>query len=126
MAFLALGVSRCSICLEVLHPGQAIVATTHFIADEADPLSRFSDTGMHAECFANWEHRAEFAARYYAALGCTLAGWVPAVPADPKSPPLPKCRLVVLGTPEARAEYFAALQDRIASDAEQPGPADEV
>jgi hypothetical protein len=117
VALLALGVSRCSICREVLHPGQAIVATTHFIADEADPLSRFSDTGMHAECFAGWEHRAEFAARYYAALGRTLAGWVPAVPANPDAPPLPKCRLAVLGTAEARAGFFAALRDRVAQDA---------
>jgi hypothetical protein len=83
VALLAWGVSRCSICRELLIQGQAIVATTHFIADESDPLYRFSDTGMHAECFAGWEHRAEFAARYEARLGLKLAGEVPAVPANP-------------------------------------------
>jgi hypothetical protein len=48
MALLALGRSRCSICGEVLQPGQVIVATTHFIGDPADHLWRFSDSGMHA------------------------------------------------------------------------------
>lgn len=122
MALLFLGASRCSICREVLHPGQAIVATTHFIGDPTDPLSRFSDTGMHHECFAGWEHRDEFAARYHAALGVRLAGWVPAVPANPGGPPLPRCRLAVLGAPEERAGYFEALRARIAQDAE-PGAA---
>ncbi len=124
MALLMLDVSRCSICREVLHPGQAIVATTHFIGDPADHLSRFSDTGMHAACFARWEHRDEFAARYHAALGVTLAGWVPAVPANPGGPPLPKFRLGVLGTPEERAGYFEALKARIAQDAEPVAAAD--
>ena len=132
MALLALGVSRCSICREVLHPGQAIVATTHFIADEADPLSRYSDTGMHAACFAGWEHRAEFAARYEARLGIKLAAGVPAVPASvpavpasPGAPLLPRSRMMVLGTPEERAGYFTALQNRMAPDAEPLyGPSD--
>lgn len=124
MAILFLGASRCSICGEVLVQGQPIVATTHFIADPADPLWRFSDSGMHAACFAVWEHRDEFAARYYAALGRTLAGWVPAVPANPDAPPLPRCQLGVLGTAEARAGFFAALRDHVAQDAEPGAPAD--
>jgi hypothetical protein len=118
VAILAFGASRCSICGDVLHPGQAIVATTHFIADQADPLWRFSDTGMHAACFAAWEHRDEFAARYYAALGRTTLGWVPAVPANPASPPTARSRLAVLGTPEERAGYFEDLEARIAQHAE--------
>jgi hypothetical protein len=118
------GASRCSICRELLLQGQPIVATTHFIADPADPLHRFSDSGMHAACFAGWEHRDEFAARYHAALGVTLAGWVPAVPANPGGPPLPRSRLAVLGAPEERAEYFAALRARIAQDAEPGAAAD--
>jgi hypothetical protein len=90
VALLMWGVSRCSICRELLVQGQPIMATTHFIGDPADHLSRFSDTGMHAACFAGWEHRDEFAARYHAALGVTLAGWVPAVPANPGGTPLPR------------------------------------
>ena len=118
MALLALGRSLCSICGEVLQPGQVIVATTHFIGDPADHLWRFSDSGMHAECFAGWAHRDEFASRYHAALDRTLAGWVPAVPSNPGGPPLPKVWMGVLGTPEERAGYFEALLSRIAQDAE--------
>ena len=124
MALLMWGASRCSICREVLVQGQPIVATTHFIGDPADHLSRFSDSGMHAACFAGWEHRDEFAARYHAALGHTLAGWVPAVHANLGGPPLPKSRLGVLGTAEARAGYFEALLARIAQDAEPGAAAD--
>lgn len=122
MALLALGMSKCPICNEVLHPGQAIVATSHFIGDPADHLWRFSDSGMHVSCFADWEHRDEFATRYYAALGRTLAGWVPAIPANTGGPTLPKYRLAVLGTPEARAEYFEALRGRIAQDEQAAAP----
>lgn len=96
MALPALGRSRCSICGEVLQPGQLIVGTTHFIGDPADHLWQFSDSGMHAECFAGWAHRDEFASRYHAALGRTLAGWVPAVPSNPGGPPLPKVWMRVL------------------------------
>ncbi len=124
MALLMWGASRCSICRELLVRGQPIVATTHFIGDPADHLARFSDSGMHAACFAGWEHRDEFAARYYAALGHTLAGWVPAVPASPGGPPLPRFRVAVLGTPDARARYFEALQARVAPDAEPGAAAD--
>ncbi len=124
MALLMWGASRCSICRDVLVQGQPIVATTHFIGDPADHLSRFSDTGMHAACFAGWEHRDEFAARHLAALGRTPAGWVPAVRANPAGPPLPKCRLAVLGPPEARAEYMAALWQSDGSDAEPGAAAD--
>ena len=124
MALLMWGASRCSICRELLVQGQPIVATTHFIGDPADHLSRFSDSGMHASCFAGWEHRDEFAARYYAALGHTLAGWVPAVPANPGSPPLPKCRLGVLGTAESRADFLAALWRSGGPDAEPGAAAD--
>jgi hypothetical protein len=124
VALLMWGASRCSICGDVLFQGQTIVATTHFIGDPTDPLWRFSDTGMHATCFDRWEHRDEFAARYYAALGHLLTGWVPAVPANPGGPPLPKSLLGVLGTPENRANYFEALRGRIAQEAEQAAAPD--
>jgi len=109
MAILIIGASRCSICGEVLAQGQQIVATTHFISDRTDPLWQFSDSGMHSVCFAKWEHRDEFAARYHAALGHKLAGWVPAVLTNIAAPPRPRCTLLVLGTAEARAEHFAEL-----------------
>lgn len=118
MAILFLGASRCSICKELLVQGQTIIATTHFIADTADPLWRFSDSGMHEACFAGWEHRNEFAARYHTALGRSLAGWVPAVPANPDAPTLPKLRLTVMGESEEREEFFEALQDQVTQGAE--------
>ena len=87
MTMLALGNSRCSLCRETLQGGELILASTHFIADEADPLSRYSDTGMHVACFLNWEHRADFAAQYEAKLGRKLSDWVPAVSADQRDAP---------------------------------------
>ena len=54
------GKTSCSLCGAVLADGEDVVATTHFIADQADPLWRYSDSGMHRECFLAWEHRALF------------------------------------------------------------------
>jgi len=44
--------------------GDDIVATSHFIADERDPLWRFSDSAMHRSCFLGWEQRAEFVGQF--------------------------------------------------------------
>ena len=77
MALLAWGQTKCSICHEVIDRGQFILATTHFISDDSDPLSSYSDTHMHVECFISWENRAEFAARYEARMGRRLSAWVP-------------------------------------------------
>ena len=44
--------------------GDDITATSHFIADEQDPLWRFSDSAMHRSCFLAWDHRAEFVAKF--------------------------------------------------------------
>jgi hypothetical protein len=74
MAILILGGSCCSICHDVLHVDEAIVATTHFIKDETDPLWRFSDTGMHRHCYESWEHREEFTKRYRELLGGMYPG----------------------------------------------------
>jgi hypothetical protein len=60
VALLTLGWSKCSICDETLQEGDEIVATTHFIGDESDPLWRFSDSGMHRRCYETREHRDEF------------------------------------------------------------------
>ncbi|QEL16437.1 hypothetical protein PX52LOC_03391 [Limnoglobus roseus] len=69
MALIFRGCSRCSICGEVIGHHDEIVATTHFIADKADPLWRFSDSGMHRACYQSWPHRDEFRARYEAVMG---------------------------------------------------------
>jgi hypothetical protein len=64
MAIVITGKSTCALCGETLLPKQEIVGTPHFIADRKDPLWRFSDAAMHRTCFDEWEHRAEFVARY--------------------------------------------------------------
>ena len=74
MALIFRGRSLCSICHEVINHDDAIVATTHFIADRSDPLWRFSDSGMHVACYESWDHRDGFAARYEAIMGIR-PGW---------------------------------------------------
>jgi len=64
MALVIIGMSKCSICGKVISKDDEILATTHFIADEKDPLWRFSDSPMHRACYERWEHRDEFTQRY--------------------------------------------------------------
>jgi hypothetical protein len=64
MALIFRGQTECSICNEVLNEGEDIVMTSHFIADSADPLWRFSDSGMHRNCFLEWAHKQEFIKRF--------------------------------------------------------------
>jgi hypothetical protein len=52
-----------------MHEGDDVVATTHFISDQSDPLWKFSDSGMHRRCYESWEHRDEFTSRYRERLG---------------------------------------------------------
>lgn len=59
MAIIITGKTTCSICDEVLEEGQEVYATSAFLRRE-HPLWRFSDSGMHWDCFENWEHRADF------------------------------------------------------------------
>lgn len=74
MAMLDLGRSKCSICSSVLAESDDIVATTHFIAFENDPLWQYSDSGMHRHCYEEWEHRDEFTARYRTVMGTMYPG----------------------------------------------------
>jgi hypothetical protein len=48
-------------------------ATTHFIADQHDPLYRYSDAAFHRSCFLSWEHRDEFSAKYEKVMGRKVA-----------------------------------------------------
>ena len=74
MALILLGKTQCSICDIVIRGGEALVATTHFVSDEADPLWRFSDSAMHRSCFLEWPLRKEFIAKYNATVGTRTAG----------------------------------------------------
>lgn len=71
---LVLGTTQCSLCGKVLAAGEEVVGTTHFIADETDPLWRYSDSAMHRGCFLAWEHRAAFVAKYNATVGQVVWG----------------------------------------------------
>ncbi len=73
MAILYDGI-ECSICGNVIVDLKKVVATTHFISDEHDELWRFSDSAMHAECFANWKHREAFVNRYNQTMGAIVWG----------------------------------------------------
>ena len=54
--------------------GEAIIATTHFIDDENDPLWHFSDSAMHKPCFLAWPLREKFVERYNAIIGSVTWG----------------------------------------------------
>jgi hypothetical protein len=64
VAIVLRGKMECSVCGNVIKDGDEIVATSHFIVDQNDPLSRFSDSAIHRSCFAAWNHRTEFVAKF--------------------------------------------------------------
>src|ERR1041385_6740900 len=64
MALIFRGKSKCALCGEVIAVDDALVATSHFIADQSDSLWRYSDAAFHKRCFLAWERRAEFVRRY--------------------------------------------------------------
>ena len=66
MALLFRGKTECPLCCKVIAKDDEVVGTTHFIADQTDPLWKFSDAAFHRKCFDAWEHRYEFLARYEA------------------------------------------------------------
>jgi len=64
MAVLTDGFTRCKLCGELLMKKDEMVCTTHFIANMADPLWRYSDAAMHKTCFMAWIHRKQFISKY--------------------------------------------------------------
>ena len=60
----ARGAALCAICRQAIRPDDDVVVTPDFLADESDPLWRFSDAIMHRACFLVWEERRLFIARY--------------------------------------------------------------
>lgn len=59
MAIIIENVSQCSLCGEILS-GEDFLSFPHFIQDDAHPLWRYSDSGMHRLCFVAWDHAEAF------------------------------------------------------------------
>ena len=74
MALIVYGASECPLCDAVLSEGDDIIGTSHFIADESDPLWSFSDAAMHRACFLTWPLRESFVARYNKTMGVITWG----------------------------------------------------
>ena len=77
MAIVIQGKTTCSVCGAILSEGDDIVLFPHFIWDEAHPLWRFSDSGMHRSCFTSWDHAEQFRAMFSKA-------WPKLVPNHPR------------------------------------------
>jgi hypothetical protein len=69
MALVDFGHSTCPLCGVILRPEDDLIATSHFIEFESDPLWRYSDAAMHRRCFLTWELRPQFVARYNQTVG---------------------------------------------------------
>jgi hypothetical protein len=58
------GRAHCALCGEGIRPDDDAFVTPDFLADEADPLWRFTDAAVHRACFLVWDRRKTFIARY--------------------------------------------------------------
>lgn len=58
------GRAHCALCREAIRPGEDVLITPDFLADETNPLWRFSDAAMHRPCFLVWDLRKSFVACY--------------------------------------------------------------
>ena len=74
VALVILDKTTCALCNEVLREDDDLVATQHFIRDQADPLWQYSDAAMHRRCFTKWQHREEFREKYNETMGATVWG----------------------------------------------------
>ncbi|MFZ5625543.1 MAG: hypothetical protein ACOY71_14145 [Gemmatimonadota bacterium] len=60
----ARGTAICALCGDAIRPDEPAVVTPDFVADDADPLWRFTDAAMHCPCFLVWDRRRAFIARF--------------------------------------------------------------
>ena len=74
MALIFRGKTKCALCDNVLTVDDAIVATSHFIADRQHPLWRFSDAAIHKTCFLEWDQRQAFVGLYNQIVGSITWG----------------------------------------------------
>jgi hypothetical protein len=64
MERIAAGRAHCALCGEVIRRDEDALVTPDFLADDSDPLWRFTDAPMHRACFLVWDRRKAFLARY--------------------------------------------------------------
>jgi transcription elongation factor Elf1 len=57
------GKSKCSLCGQVLAPGEDVVGFSHFLGPD-HRLWRYSDSAMHPACFDSWPDKEEFLTLY--------------------------------------------------------------
>ena len=58
MALIFIGVTECAICGKVLQEANAVTSLPP-IADKQHPLYKYFDTGLHTQCFENWDNKEE-------------------------------------------------------------------
>ena len=63
MALIFEGESRCSIRNEAMDTDKNVVLWSAFL-DRSHKLWKYSDSGMHQECFSRWKHKEEFEDAY--------------------------------------------------------------
>ena len=59
-----IGLTNCPICESLLEEKHSIVMIPPFIEDTRNSLWKYTDTGMHQQCFDNWDCRAHLVALY--------------------------------------------------------------
>ncbi len=64
---------QCPLCGVRMTQTDALFGTSDFACADAE-VSRFADSVMHCDCYANWEHRARFARASFDALKRSSAG----------------------------------------------------
>ena len=73
MALWVLGLTRCSLCDELVSECDRCLSTDHFIVDKGDPMWRYSDSVMHQNCFRRWKHKYEFVEKH---MECVVPPWL--------------------------------------------------
>jgi hypothetical protein len=58
------GAAICALCREAVRPDDDVVLTPDFLANDNDPLWRFTDAVLHRPCFLVWDLRKTFVARH--------------------------------------------------------------
>lgn len=56
--------ARCVLCGDAVRLGEDAFVTPDFVADEQDPMWRYSDAVVHRACFFVWDRRKVFVARF--------------------------------------------------------------